>query len=101
MNCRLWCVVAVAAGLATGAPAVDWQELSAAQRLCADKRYEEALGRLKALADRTPGEAEQFQYLGKAIDIAVDSLHDGARAKSLAAAVHDDCGYSNEHDRGR
>lgn len=82
-------VLAVTLCLAASSPAIDYKQLSAAKRLAADKRYDEAIQKLEALAAKTEEAGENFHYLDLAIDIAVKSLKDADRALALAAEVKD------------
>ena len=74
---------------AASAHAIDYTTLSAVKRLRAEKRYDEALQKLEALAARTDEPAENFAYLSQAIDIAVDSLKNADRALALVATLKD------------
>jgi tetratricopeptide (TPR) repeat protein len=69
--------------------AIDWTGLEAVRRLQEEKRYDEAVKRLEAMATRASADAEQFYYLEQAIDIAVESLRDFDRARALARAARD------------
>ncbi|OYW70637.1 MAG: hypothetical protein B7Z37_30160 [Verrucomicrobia bacterium 12-59-8] len=73
--------------LCVSAQAIDYTQLSSAKRLRADKRYDEAVQKLKGMAAKTDEVGENFTYLDLALDIAVDSLKDEKRALALAAAV--------------
>ncbi|MEO6750691.1 MAG: hypothetical protein ABIP85_02845 [Chthoniobacteraceae bacterium] len=59
------------------------------KRLTADKRYDEAIQKLEALAAKTDEAGENFGYLSLALDLAVKSLKNPDRALALAAAVKD------------
>jgi hypothetical protein len=67
--------------------AIDYTALSAVKRLRTEKRYDEALQKLEALATKTDEASENFTYLSQALDIAVDSLKDADRSLALAAAI--------------
>src|SRR3954465_10368272 len=82
-------IVAVGLCLAASAHAIDYKQLSAAKRLAADKRYDEAIQKLEAVAAKTEEPGENFGYLDLAIDIAAKSLKDADRALALAAEVKD------------
>ena len=69
--------------------AVDFQSLSAVKRLTADKRYDEAIQKLEALAAKTEEVGENFHYLDLAMDITVKSLKNADRSLALAAQVKD------------
>jgi tetratricopeptide (TPR) repeat protein len=75
--------------LGASSPAIDYQQLSAAKRLAADKRYDEAIQKLEAVAAKTEEAGENYSYLSLAIDIAVKSLKDADRALALAAKIKD------------
>lgn len=75
--------------VAASARAIDYTSLSAVKRLRADKRYDEALQKLEALAAKTEEPAENFSYLSQAIEIATDSLKNADRALALAASLKD------------
>jgi tetratricopeptide (TPR) repeat protein len=75
--------------LSSTSHAIDYTTLSAAKRLRAEKRYDEALQKLEKLAAKTEEPSENFSYLSQAIDIAVDSMKDADRALSLAATIKD------------
>lgn len=74
---------------ATAAHAIDYTALGAVKRLRAEKRYDEALQKLEAIAAKTDEPSENFSYLSQAIDIAVDSLKNADRALALAASLKD------------
>jgi tetratricopeptide (TPR) repeat protein len=80
-------LLAVTLCLATSSSAIDYQQLSAAKRLAADKRYDEAIQKLEALAAKTDEFGENYSYLSLAIEIAVDPLKNADRAFALAAAI--------------
>jgi hypothetical protein len=82
-------LLAVTLCLTASSPAVDYKQLSAAKRLAADKRYDEAIQKLQAMAAKTDQVDENFHYLDLAIDIAVKSLKDPDRALALAAEMKD------------
>lgn len=69
--------------------AIDYTTLSAAKRLRAEKRYDEAVQKLETLAAKTEELSENFSYLSQAMDIAVDSMKDADRALALAATIKD------------
>lgn len=73
----------------TVAHAVDYTALSSVKRLRAEKRYDEALQKLEALATKTDEPGENYTYVSQAIDIAVDSLKNADRALALAASLKD------------
>lgn len=73
--------------LTFSAHAIDYTALSAVKRLRTEKRYDEALQKLEALATQTDEASENFSYLSQALDIAVDSLKDANRSLALAAAI--------------
>ena len=73
----------------TAAHAVDYTGLSSVKRLRAEKRYDEALQKLEALATKTDEPGENYTYVSQAIDIAVDSLKNADRALALAASLKD------------
>jgi len=75
--------------LTTSSHAVDFQSLSAVKRLTADKRYDEAIQKLEALAAKTEEIGENFHYLDLAMDITVKSLKNADRSLALAAQVKD------------
>lgn len=81
----LVCLVA----LSSASHAIDYTALGAVKRLRADKRYDEALQKLEALAAKTDEPGENFSYLSQALDIAVDSLKNADRSLALAATVKD------------
>lgn len=82
-------LVAVTLVLAASSHAVDYKQLSAAKRLAADKRFDEAIQRLEGLAAKTEEAGENFGYLDLAIDIAAKSLKDADRALALASEIKD------------
>lgn len=82
-------IITALALLGVSAQAIDYTQLSAAKRLRADKRYDEAIQKLEGMAAKTDDAAENFTYLGFAIDTAVESLKDAARSLALVAAVKD------------
>ncbi|MBX7209043.1 MAG: hypothetical protein K1X78_12065 [Verrucomicrobiaceae bacterium] len=69
--------------------AIDYTQLSAVKRLRAEKRYDEALQKLEALAAKADEASVNYTYLSQAIDIAVDSLKNADRALALAASLKD------------
>lgn len=73
----------------TAAHAVDYTALSAVKRLRAERRYDEALQKLEALATKTDELGENYTYVSQAIDIAVDSLKNADRALALVASLKD------------
>jgi tetratricopeptide (TPR) repeat protein len=75
--------------LTASSHAVDYQSLSAVKRLTADKRYDEAIQKLEALAAKTEEVGENFHYLDLAMDITVKSLKNADRSLALAAQVKD------------
>lgn len=88
MNClRLFLFTIVA--LTVSARAIDYTTLSAAKRLRAEKRFEEALQKLETAAAKTDDLGENFTYLSHALDILVDGLKDADRALALTATVKD------------
>lgn len=82
-------VLAVTLCLTASGSAIDYKQLSVAKRLAAEKRYDEAIQKLQALAAKTEEPAENFHYLDLAINIAVKSLQDADRALALAAEMKD------------
>jgi tetratricopeptide (TPR) repeat protein len=82
-------VLAITLRLAVTSPAIDYQQLSAAKRLAADKRYDEAIQKLEVVAAKTDELGENYSYLALAIDIAVKSLKDADRALALVAEIKD------------
>src|SRR3954447_19468632 len=82
-------VLAVTLCLAASAQAIDYKQLGVAKRLAADKRYDEAIQKLEAMAAKTEEPGENFGYLDLAIDIAAKSLKDADRALALAAEMKD------------
>lgn len=77
------------AALCAPLQAIDYTALSAVKRLRAEKRYDEALAKLEALAAKTDEPGENFTYLSHAIDVATDSLKNADRALALAATIKD------------
>ena len=75
--------------LTSSSYAVDYQALSAVKRLTADKRYDEAIQNLEAIAAKTEEVGENFHYLDLAMDITVKSLKNADRSLALAAQVKD------------
>ena len=75
--------------LTASSHAVDYQELSAVKRLTAEKRYDEAIQKLEALAAKTGEAGENFHYLDLAMDITVKSLKNADRSLAFAAQVKD------------
>lgn len=75
--------------LGVSVQAIDFTQLSAAKRLRADKRYDEAIQKLEGMAAKADEAGENFTYLDFAIDIAVDSLKNPERSLALVAAVKD------------
>ena len=75
--------------LTASSHAVDYQELSAVKRLTAEKRYDEAIQKLEALAAKTGEAGENFHYLDLAMDITVKSLKNADRSLALATQVKD------------
>ena len=71
------------------AHALDYTQLGAVKRLTADKRYDEAIQKLEALAAKTDEPGENFHYLELALDITVKSLKSAERSLALAAKVKD------------
>ncbi|MCX6850202.1 MAG: hypothetical protein NTY98_14875 [Verrucomicrobia bacterium] len=86
---RIIITVTALALFGVSAQAIDYTQFSAAKRLRADKRYDEAIQKLEGMAAKTDEAGENFTYLDFAIDIAVKSLKDEKRALALAAAVKD------------
>jgi len=82
-------IILTLALLSCSSPAVNFPELAAAKRLTAEKRHDEAIQKLEALAAKTDEAFENFHYLELAIDIAVNSLKDADRSLRLASAVRD------------
>ena len=81
----------LAATLCLSAPshAIEYTQLRAVKQLTADKRYDEAIQRLQALAAKADEAGENFHYLELALDIAVKSLKDAARSLSLTTEIKD------------
>ena len=75
--------------LSLSSHALDFQELGAVKHLTTDKRYDEAIQKLEALAAKTDEAGENFHYLDLAIDITVKSLKNADRSLALAAQVKD------------
>lgn len=75
--------------LGISAQAVDYAQFSVAKRLHKEKRYDEAIAKLEAMAAKADDAGENFTYLDYAIDIAVNPLKNAQRALALAAAVKD------------
>ncbi len=82
-------ILAATLCLAASSRAIDYTQLSAAKRLAADKRYDEAIAKLQAMATKTDEAGENAHYLDLAIAIAVKSLKDADRALALAAEIKD------------
>lgn len=82
-------LITALAWLGISAHAFDYTQFSAAKRLRADKRYDEAIQKLKGMAAKTDEAGENFTYLDFAIETAVKSLKDEKQALALAAAVKD------------
>src|SRR3954467_11966505 len=78
--------------LAASSLAIDYKQLSVAKRLAAEKRYDEAIQKLEALAASTDEAGENFHYLDLAVDLALKSLKAAERALALAAEIKD-AGY--------
>lgn len=89
MNHHTRLVLAMWIALGGIAAATDWTGLGAVKRLREEKRFDEAIVRLQAMAQRSSDDAEQYRCLQLAIDIAVESLRDCERARTLAKAVRD------------
>jgi tetratricopeptide (TPR) repeat protein len=89
MKHRAWFMLALALVLAGEVLAMDWTGLGAARRLQEEKRYDEAIRRLEEMAGRTTNDAEQFQYLQTAMEIAGSSLKNYDRARALADKIRD------------
>ena len=75
--------------LGVAAQAIDYTQFSVAKRLHKEKRYDEAITKLEAMAAKTDEASENFTYLDYAIDIAVAPLKNADRALALAATVKD------------
>lgn len=86
---RLCTLLACFVSLCGTTHAIDYTALGAVKRLRAEKRYDEALQKLEALAAKTDEPGENFSYLSQALDIAVDSLKNADRSLALAAAIKD------------
>ncbi len=82
-------IITAFALLGLSSHAIDYTQLSAAKRLRADKRYDEAIQKLEGMAAKTDEAGENFTYLDFAMDVAVDSLKNPEKALALAAAVKD------------
>jgi tetratricopeptide (TPR) repeat protein len=89
MNYRRWLVVAMVLGLATGVSALDYAGLNAVKQMRVEKRYEESVQKLVAMAGSAASDGEQFHYLQLATDIAAESLKDLDRARVLADTIRD------------
>lgn len=86
---RIITTTAIFALLSVSSHAIDYGQFSVAKRLRTEKRYEESIQKLEAMAAKTDEAGENFTYLDYAIDMAVDSLKDAGRSLALAAAVKD------------
>lgn len=75
--------------LSASSQAIDYTQLSAAKRLTAEKRYDEAIQKLESLAVKAEEPGENFHYLNLAMDIAMKTLKNAERAMSLVATVKD------------
>jgi tetratricopeptide (TPR) repeat protein len=84
-------IISIAACVLFGlsAHAIDYTQFSAAKRLRADKRYDEAIQKLEGMAAKTDDAGENFTYLDFAIDMAVDSLKNAEKALALVGEVKD------------
>lgn len=82
-------IIAILVACSVPTHAIDYTQLSAIKRLRADKRYDEALQKLEALAAKTDEPGENYTYLSLAIEITVESLKNADRALTLAATVKD------------
>ncbi len=86
---RITPLITALALLGVSVQAIDFTQLSAAKRLRADKRYDEAIQKLEGMAAKADEAGENFTYLDFAIDVAVDSLKSPEKALALVAAVKD------------
>lgn len=86
---RILLILTALSLLGVSAQAVDYAQFSVAKRLHKEKRYDEAIAKLEAMAAKTDEAGENFTYLDYAIDIAVNPLKNAQRALALAAAVKD------------
>jgi hypothetical protein len=66
---HLFCCLTFCCQFLTVAHAIDYQQLAAAKQLTNDKRYDEAIQKLEALAAKTEAVGENFHYLDLAMDI--------------------------------
>ncbi|WP_395751763.1 tetratricopeptide repeat protein [Prosthecobacter sp.] len=84
-------IISIAAFVFFGvsAHAIDYTQFSAAKRLRADKRYDEAIQKLEGMAAKTEDAGENFTYLDLAIDMAVESLKNAEKALALVGEVKD------------
>ena len=75
--------------LCASSHARDFQQLSAAKRLTTDKRYDEAIQKLEAVAAKADEPGENFHCLDLAMDITVKALKNMDRSLALVAQVQD------------
>jgi tetratricopeptide (TPR) repeat protein len=75
--------------LTVSAQALDYQQLGAVKLLRSEKRFDEALQKLEAMAAQAADADENFHYLEIAIEIASGSLKNADRALALADKVKD------------
>jgi len=71
------------------ASALDYTQLNAVKLLRTEKRFDEAIQKLEAMAAQTADADENFHYLEIAIEIASGSLKNADRALALADKVKD------------
>jgi tetratricopeptide (TPR) repeat protein len=75
--------------LTVSAQALDYQQLGAVKLLRSEKRFDEAIQKLEAMAAQAADADENFHYLEIAIEIASGSLKNADRALALADKVKD------------
>ena len=86
---RLALIAATLALLCVSSPALDFQQLGAVKLLRSEKRFDEAIQKLEAMAAQAADADENFHYLEIAIEIASGSLKNADRALALADKVKD------------
>jgi len=72
-----------------GASALDYTQLNAVKLLRSEKRFDDAIQKLEAMAAQAADVDENFHYLDLAIEIASGSLKNAERALALADKVKD------------
>lgn len=87
MNRSIFLLVALLLSFGESALAVDFTHLGAVKRLREEKRYDEAIQKLEAMAAKTNDAEENYLYLDLALDVAVKSLKSEDRSLALAAQV--------------